>query len=175
MSTRGQGASTDPTHLCVQERQCHFQSRDVRGDAFCCSCLGSYSLAFSVSLSLTVSLMLGVSLSVSPSLYLSSTLPVSLLACAGHMPTPFLQMDFPRLAVSQLLPWQPSVSLCEKLQPDPTWPSVQASTSLMCGQSGDRAPASQLATVSFLWPRNLCSKPGLQRLCRPAESGHLNN
>lgn len=50
MSTRGQGASTDPMHLCVQEHQCHFQSRDVRGGALCCSCLGSYSLAFSVSL-----------------------------------------------------------------------------------------------------------------------------
>ena len=73
-----------------------------------------------LSLCLPVSLTLGVSLSVSPSLCLSSTLPVSLPACAGHVPSPFLPMDFLGLAVSWLLPWQPSVSLCEKLQPDPT-------------------------------------------------------
>lgn len=86
MSTRGQGASMDPAHLSVQEHQCHFQGKDVRGNIFCCSCLGSYSLTFSVSLCLPVSLTLGVSLSVSPARSLSLCRLVQ-----GTCPAPFCQ------------------------------------------------------------------------------------
>lgn len=36
-SARVQGASMDPTHLSVEEHQCHVQRKDVRRDIFCCS------------------------------------------------------------------------------------------------------------------------------------------
>lgn len=114
MSTRGQGASTDPAHLSVQERQRHFQRTDVRGDIFCCSCLGSYSLAFSHCFpdpcrpSLCLSLFLSISLSLQHCPCLSACL------CWAHAPA------FCRWTSSQLLPWEPSVLLCEKIQSDPT-------------------------------------------------------
>lgn len=88
MSTRGQGASTDPAHLSVQERQRHFQRTGVRGDILCCSCLGSYSLASSRCSPDPCCLSLSLHLSISPALSLSLCLLV--LGTCPH----FLPMDF---------------------------------------------------------------------------------
>ena len=89
MSTRGQGASTDPAHLSVQERQRHFQRTGVRGDILCCSCLGSYSLASSHCSPDPCCLSLSLHLSISPALSLSLCLLV-LGACPHFLPMDFL-------------------------------------------------------------------------------------